>query len=306
MTFAQYIPIKKSQIYLIEKVPFYFQTANKEFLLYKEGGKTLDKERSETNKHPKLFIDSEDKNTALEEMADHLNASLADCVLSKGLNEVKAALCQIVEEALTPDQEKVLEAMPETIDILFQGYINDQASLKYLTQISNNSSLIIEHTVNVTALSLQYCFFHKFEEEKTKQMALCALLHDVGTTKIDNSILEADHRLSKKQFQTYKDHTTHGHDLIILETEFDISVATVALEHHERIDGSGYPNGIKNITMDSQIISIIDCFEPLTYRDKAFRKSKKPFDTLNLIKKEVKKGKFDKEVFKDFTSCLIR
>ncbi|MFA5904368.1 MAG: diguanylate cyclase, partial [Desulfobacula sp.] len=66
------------------------------------------------------------------------------------------------------------------------------------------------------------------------------------------------------------------------------------------------PNGSTKITADSQLIGIIDCYEPLTYRDKNFRKAKKPFDTLSLIKEEVKAGRFETELFVNFTSSLIR
>ncbi|MBU1340403.1 MAG: HD domain-containing protein [Proteobacteria bacterium] len=306
MTASEYLPIKNTQIHLIETVPFFFQTNEKDFILYKEGGKGFDSDRLKNNKHPKLYIAAKDKTAALTELSKTLNINFAKSVASKGLKQVKEALCSIVEEALTPHQSKVLDGMPETIDILLNGYDKDKKTLKYLTQIAGNSSLIVEHTINVAALTLQYCFFHGFEEKKIKELTLCALLHDIGTSQIDKAILEADRKLTQREFQVFKDHVTKGHDLIILETDFDISVATVALEHHERINGSGYPNGITKITADSQLISIIDCFEPLTYRGKAFRKSKKPFDTLNLIKKEVKDGKFDRTLFKDFTSCLIR
>jgi len=97
-----------------------------------------------------------------------------------------------------------------------------------------------------------------------------------------------------------------GYDMIITNTNFDISIATVALEHHERLDGSGYPNGIKDITMDSQLIGMIDSYEPLTYRNKIFRKAKKPFEALQIIKNDVMKEKFSKVFFKKFASCLVK
>lgn len=144
------------------------------------------------------------------------------------------------------------------------------------------------------------------DENRVKQLMLCGLLHDVGTSQIDKAIVEARKKLTDEEFKIYTGHSVLGHDLILAETDFDVSVATVALEHHERIDGSGYPHGTAKITADSRLIGIIDCYEPLTYRDKNFRKAKKPYDTLSLIKEEVKAGRFDKETFKNFTSCLIK
>lgn len=163
-----------------------------------------------------------------------------------------------------------------------------------------------EHTVNVTALVLQYCFFHDFSDADTAQLALCALLHDVGTSQLDKTLLETDKRLTDLEFKTFSTHPELGHDMIILNTDFDISVATVALEHHERIDGSGYPHGSKNISWDSQLVGLIDSYETLTYRNKKFRKAKKPFNSLQIIKEEVLEGKFATDIFKKFASCLIK
>ena len=306
MTQKSYSLIKKSQAHLLKKTPFYSRTKEGEFIIYKEKDQQLGAAKQRTNKHPELYINAKDKNTALAELSTVLNMDLARSIASKGFKEVKTALCKIVEEALSPNQEKMLDALPETIEILLNSYAYNGKSLEYLTRIDGNSSLIIEHTVNVLALTMQYCFFHNFADKKIKELAFCALLHDIGTSQIDKAILEANYRLSDKEFKTFKTHSAKGHDLIIAETDFDSAVATVALEHHERIDGSGYPNGIKKISSSSQLIGIIDCYEPLTYHDKDFRKAKTPFETLKLIKEEVQQGKFDKKIFKNFTSCLIK
>lgn len=303
---TDYIAIKPSQIHLFEKTPFYYQTQDGNFLLYKEAGLRLDRERLEEKKYPNLYIAAKDKDAALAELSSNLNMALAARIASKGLAEVKNALCRVVEEALTPHQAKLLDALPDTVEILVEGFSDDPKSVEYLIRMAGNSSLIIEHTVNVTALILQYCFFHRMDENRIKHLLLCGLLHDVGTSRIDKSILEARRKLTDQEFKIYAGHSVLGHDLIITETDFDVSVATVALEHHERIDGSGYPHGIAKITADSRLIGIIDCYEPLTYRDKNFRKAKKPYDSLSLIKEEVKAGRFDKETFKAFTSCLIK
>lgn len=301
-----YLPVKPSQVFVFKNIPLYCQGKDNDFILYKESGKQLDAKRLETTKHPELFMEAKDKDDALNELSAELNMDLVRAIAGKGLTQVKQSLCNIIEEVLTQNQERTMDALPDTIRILMKGYANDQKSLDHLAKLAANSSVMVEHTVNVLALTLQYAYFHSFEDDKIVKLALCAMLHDLGTAEIDNAILESKNKLSEKQFEVYKAHTTIGHDLLIVETEFDISVATVALEHHERIDGSGYPNALQKISTDSQLIGLVDCYENLTYRDKNFRKAKKPFDSLNLIKEEVKMGKFNKGLFKSFTSCLVR
>jgi HD-GYP domain-containing protein (c-di-GMP phosphodiesterase class II) len=303
---TEHIPLKTSQVRLVKTVPFYYQSKQGEFVLYKKKDDQMDNDRASNTKHPQLFILKQDKDNALTELTRALNMELARKVAAGGLVQVKEALCNIVHEALTPNQEKAMESLPETIEILLGAYGKDHGAMEYLYQIAGNSSVMEEHTVNVTALVLQYCFFHDFSESDAFRLALCALLHDVGTSKLDRDLIESDKPLTEKEFKLFTTHSQMGHDMIILNREFDVSVARVALEHHERIDGSGYPGNSKNISPDSQLIGLIDSYEPLTYRDKNFRKAKKPFDSLQLIKNEVIEGKFSKEIFKNFTSCLIK
>ena len=76
------------------------------------------------------------------------------------------------------------------------------------------------------------------------------------------------------------------------------------MEHHEKLDKSGYPNGKGNMSDISQIIGIIDCYEALTNDDRPYRSAMAPYDALNIIKKDVVEGKFRKEVFEKFTYSL--
>ncbi|MCG8375585.1 MAG: HD domain-containing protein, partial [Chlorobiales bacterium] len=163
-----------------------------------------------------------------------------------------------------------------------------------------------EHTVNVTALTLQYCFFYDLPESETQKLSLAAMLHDVGCAKIEKKLIESQKKLSDKQFATYTTHPGLGHETIRVNANFDIAISKVAMEHHERIDGSGYPQGLRGISAYAQLIGLIDCYEHMTYRSKRFRKKKKPYETLSIIKDELSQKKFSKDIFKRFTACLVR
>ena len=151
-----------------------------------------------------------------------------------------------------------------------------------------------------------YCCFHDVPVNTTKKLGVAALLHDIGTTDIDKTIIDSSKKLSDKEFEQYKTHTSKGHDVLKNNGQFDEIVGIVALEHHEKLDGSGYPRGIKNLSFESQLIGLIDSYEPLTYRDKDFRKAKEPFESLRLLKEEVVAKKYNKDIFKNFCACLTK
>ncbi len=302
----EYLPVKPSQIFFFKTIPLYHRAKDDEFALYKKKGDYLNKDRIKNSRYPELFFPAEEKNAALQELTSALNTDLEKSIAAGGLVKIKEAMCNIVEEALTPDQEEAMTALPETVDILLGASGKDLEALENLTQIAGNSKITVEHTVNVVALTLQFCFFLKLPEAEVKQLMLAALLHDVGTSKIDPKIIEKQQRLTESEFKAYTDHSLYGHQMITSCTESDPMVPAVALEHHERLDGSGYPNQVTDISWNSQLIGFIDSYEALTYRGKAFRKTKKPYDSLKLMKQEVLKGKYSKKIFKQFTSCLVR
>ena len=303
---SEYLPVKSSHILLLNSISLFHQPSRGEFEIYKREGQDPDMLWAWDAKIPELFIRAEDRDKALKEMMDALNGDLREKIAQKGLNQVKEALCRIVEEAFTPGQEKVMESLPDTIEILLDTYEEDGRLLEHLTRMKAKSSVMVEHSVNVTALVLQFCLFHGIDRKTESRAGLGALLHDIGTVQIEKTILEKKQRLTEKEFKIYSAHPLLGHEVIVQTSSFDPLVSLIALEHHERVDGSGYPHQTREIAFESQLIGLIDSYEALTYWTKDFRKRKNPFDSLSLIKKETIDGKFSREIFKQFTSCLCR
>ena len=303
---ANYIQVKPSQIHLFQSVPFYYEAREQNFSLYKKEGDRLQWDRAQSTKHPVLYIDSQDRDAAMKELGKRLNMDLIRSIGKGGLMGVKKALCRIVEEALTPDQEAMMDCLPQTLDILLNQYGKAPGAMEYLVNLAASSKLLVDHTVNVAALTLQYCLFHKMPDTDTLRLGLAALVHDVGFARLDTALVETRDRLTEKEYEIYQSHTFMGKDMLEDNENFGLSIAHVALEHHERLDGSGYPDGRSDIAVDSQLIGLIDSYESLTYRDKNFRKAQKPFSSLSLIKEDVIAGRYDKELFKRFTSCLVK
>ncbi len=302
---SDYFIVQESQLLFYKNTPLYCQSKDKSYILYKKSGEILDQSRLDEANRPELFIHKKDKEAAVKELFSIFNKILAEQSLSKNLKTVRSTLSLIVKEALNNQEARALDSIPETIDILFNRYSEESELLEVMVKIKNTSNIVIEHTINVLLLTFRYCFFHHFSEDDTKRLALCALLHDIGASIIDRDLIEADHKLTDEEFEKYALHTSKGHGIIKKETRFDPSVAMVALEHHERIDGTGYPSGITDVSFDSQLIGLIDCYEPLTYQDKTYRKAKLPYDSLQLIKNEVMQGKFQTDLFKNLCSCLM-
>jgi len=300
------IPIKKSHIaFYSTQFALYYLSKDGEPVLFKESGEKFTTDMLDRNQHSDFFIHKKDQASVVKTLMSFLNVKLAKAISSKGIKATKQAICQILEETLEDPFDRGIQALPETIEILFFHGKKTPALFEALTTVNANSPKIIEHSVNVLALTTQYCFFKKYSDDELIKFGICALLHDVGTSHIDRKIIETDEKLTEEEFEELKTHTIKGYKKLKSSPAFDNDIAMVALQHHERLDGSGYPNGAKDLSFEAQVVGLIDSYEPLKYREKKFRKALKPYDALQIIKKDVIQGRYNKQVFMDLCLCLI-
>jgi HD-GYP domain-containing protein (c-di-GMP phosphodiesterase class II) len=219
--------------------------------------------------------------------------------------EVKSTLCNLVEETLSEPRSGTLKALPKTIDLLVSGYSKQPDIIRAFALISFKDYTTVIHSVNVMALTIGFCFHANLSIQETKKLGLGALLHDVGKTKISKEIIRAPRKLTDEEFEIMKSHPTLGNKIIRKTNDISGDIALSALEHHEKLDGSGYPRGIRDITFGGQILGIIDCYEALTNEDRPYRRAKDPLETLKLLKNDVESGKYSRKIFEKFCYSLI-
>jgi len=300
-----YIPIRNSQINFYRDVGLYYIEGGT-FVLYKPPGKLVTDVRLNQERIPtELYIHQEDRATAIEELQKGFNRKIAENIKAGNVMAVKSTLCNLVEETLTEPRSGTLKALPETVDTLVSGYSKSPEIIKTFASISFKDYTTVIHSVNVMALTLGFCFYSNLSLRETRQLGLSALMHDVGKTEIPDHILKASRKLTNSEFEIMKRHPKIGEYIIKFKSGIDSGIARSAFEHHEKLDGSGYPRGIRHISFAGQLLGIIDCYEALTNEERPYRRAKSPLDTLKLIKQDVEAGKFDRKIFEKFCYSLI-
>jgi HD-GYP domain-containing protein (c-di-GMP phosphodiesterase class II) len=305
MTGRPYIPVRNSQLQYYVRVPLYFETARGLYQLYKPPGVEISEVRISQGMHPRLYIQQSDRMAAAAEVQRGFNVEIARSIETGDVSSVKASLCSLVAETLAEPRAGMLHALPGTMDVLVSGYSKQPSILRTFATISNKDYSTVIHSVNVMALTLGYCFYSGVSLRETKRLGLSALLHDVGKSEIPSEILQAPRKLSAEEFEVMKSHPSIGGRLIKEINRLGEEIALGALEHHEKLDGSGYPGGLHRISFSGQIIGIIDCYEALTNEDRPYRRAMDPLETLKLIKSDVEAGKFDRALFEKFCYSLI-
>ena len=103
------------------------------------------------------------------------------------------------------------------------------------------------------------------DEEKQKQIYFAGYLHDIGKLLVPSEILSKPGKLTKGEFGVIKEHVSNGYELTN-EIELPWSISEIILQHHERLDGSGYPNELQGdeIKLEARILAVSDVIEAMT------------------------------------------
>jgi HD-GYP domain-containing protein (c-di-GMP phosphodiesterase class II) len=273
--------------------------------LYKKKGTVFDPSRIKTGKLPEqLFISLKDRIHLVRAQTRRLNQEIA-LELKADPVKAKERLSEVVSVTLSEPRNEVLVDMKDTIGVVVGEYLDSPDVLKNLIKVSVKDYTTQLHLTNVMLFSLGYAHYAGYSEEDLRLFGLIGLLHDVGKIDIPNEILTAPRKLTKEEFDQVKKHSQKGWK-ILKPCDFDHRVALCALEHHERLDGSGYPRGKVNgeVCQLAKALAIADVYEALsTWRP--YKEPLKPIDALEIMKKEVSEGKLDRSIFMEFSRSIV-
>jgi HD-GYP domain-containing protein (c-di-GMP phosphodiesterase class II) len=174
----------------------------------------------------------------------------------------------------------VMEAVDEFID----GGAVDPGSSLLLSTVQNHDEVTYYHSVNVCLLSMALGRFAGFDHQQLRMLGLGALLHDVGRVVVEEAALHNPGRLSNEDWAQVRLHPQEGAATIMAAAGSGQEIAAVvALEHHVRLDGTGYPDlGGKEPHLFSRIVAIADSYDAITsYRP--YRPARTPNEALRVL-----------------------
>jgi HD-GYP domain-containing protein (c-di-GMP phosphodiesterase class II) len=288
-------------------VPLFKKSAADHPVLYKPAGQTLGEMRVKSGQHPKkLYILKKDQLQALKEAQSALNKQLQKDIATNNPQKVRSTVARIAQETLRDPRSGSLEGAASTVGILVSEYTKESDVIRNLMDLSSNDYTTVTHSINVMALSLAYGIFIGLSPPRKKILGLSALLHDVGKMKVDPEILKAERKLSDEEYLHVQSHTTLGYNILNGCQFTNVEIKFAALEHHEKIDGSGYPHGTQHMHVSAEIIGLIDYYEALTNDDRPYRSALAPLQALELLKADVEAGKFRQQLFANFAYSLVK
>lgn len=171
-------------------------------------------------------------------------------------------------------------------------------------EIKTFANYVYLHSVNVAVLGILIGRELGLDEEALEDYALGALLHDIGKVEIPDRILEKEGPLTDGEFSIVKKHSRRGFELLNSRSTVKPRAYTIALQHHEAFDGSGYPSGRggKEIHVFSRIATVVDIFDALT-SDRPYKRRWSFYNTLSHMETGIR-NKLDPKVLDLFVRLV--
>ena len=163
--------------------------------------------------------------------------------------------------------------------------LRNRRALVHLTEIRTHDDYTFAHSVDVCSLSVLIAANLGYNEIKLQELAAGAILHDIGKTVIDKSILNKPATLDDDEMAIMRGHSQLGFDILRSNKEnMKLPSIHIALQHHEKYDGSGYPRGLSGEETHeySRIVSIADVYDAIT-SDRPYRKGLAPHEAYELM-----------------------
>ncbi|MGC2062525.1 MAG: HD-GYP domain-containing protein [Thermodesulfovibrionales bacterium] len=209
-----------------------------------------------------------------------------------------AIMQRLLDEPCAENIREAKEGISQIVDLI----ISDDATSKNLLTITSYDFYTYTHSVNVGVLSvlLSKMLFRESLAHDMHELGAGFFLHDIGKVRIDPAILNKSGRLTDEEMLKMKAHPYQGYKILKETEQLTEECRIIVMQHHERDDGTGYPNGLKgdDIHVYGRICCIADVYDALT-AERSYKQRLKPFEALKLMKEQMI-NHFHKELFDKF------
>lgn len=226
-----------------------------------------------------IYIDDTDEVTKERAIAVHLTEDEFANGYSETLDKIIHVFGHIKKFREAPVAE-----MQEMVDQKVILLVETIGALEYFHEIRCYSEETFNHSLNVAVIAGILGKWCNYKGAELKDLILSGLLHDIGKLDIPLSILDKPGRLSKEEFAVIKKHPQAGYQVVKDDAQISENIKLGIWQHHERLDGSGYPLGLTGdeICAGAKIISIADVYDAIT-SERVYHRKMTPFKALDIL-----------------------
>jgi putative nucleotidyltransferase with HDIG domain len=214
-------------------------------------------------------------------VASRAEGSLADMATIKRIYHDAVSIAGDVWDAAQTEGKPDATMARAMIDGLAQAVAQNRTALLALTTLKNYDNYTFTHMVNVSLLTMGQARGLGIDGPLLREFGLAALMHDIGKVKTPLEVLNKPDKLTDDEFVIMKRHTVDGAEILRRTPDIPALAPVVAFEHHLRLDGSGYPNGVSRPTLNigTMLCSIADVYDAM----RSQRKYQQSFPTDRIL-----------------------
>lgn len=193
--------------------------------------------------------------------------SRSEIIYKEATNEVVNIMNKVKNSA-----EIDVKTLMNIVDEIVYEIMENSYAFIQLNSIRDLDNYTYLHSIDVCIYSIILGKSYGLPQAVLNKLGTGAMLHDIGKGKVPSEILLKPGPLSSDEFEIMKKHTIWGYEAIMSCSNVDKAIANIALHHHERWDGKGYPNGLRGYEIDyfSRVVTICDIYDALT-ADRVYR-----------------------------------
>jgi HD-GYP domain-containing protein (c-di-GMP phosphodiesterase class II) len=269
-----YVPVPWSFLARLDEVPCdVFIRAGRRIVLYATTGTDPDSLRDRASKGADLVVRQGDSYLLRRMLTVSLDRTLKDQSTppqqrSREAYEITATIVaqtfRMGRDGFDGDEAALVQ---ETVDLLTNIVAVDDETLWSMVASMQRQLTTHTHAINAAIFGLALAKKAGLTDmAQMKDLARGALLMDLGLTTLPSRIVERPNGLEAQEARALRQHPAIGYSIVTRAVGETPSYAHIILEHHERLDGSGYPAGRKasQLALDSQLVAIVDAFDALT------------------------------------------
>jgi putative nucleotidyltransferase with HDIG domain len=190
------------------------------------------------------------------------------------------------------------------VEEISNSVLRQPHALISLARLKNADEYTYMHSVAVCALMIALARQLELDEELVREAGFAGLLHDIGKVGIPMKVLNKPGKLTDAEFSVMKSHPEVGARILMDNNQINPIVLDVCLHHHEKMDGTGYPHGLKGETLSifAKMGAVCDVYDAIT-SNRPYKKGWAPADSIRKMA-EWSKGHFDETVFQAFVKTV--
>jgi putative nucleotidyltransferase with HDIG domain len=165
----------------------------------------------------------------------------------------------------SPESEEFTQATSSIADDLMATIDENDAIAIDISALKTSDEYTFKHSVDVATISMVIAKQQNLPANEIREIGIAGLLHDIGKTKVPNEILNKPGKLTDEEFAIMKQHSVFGYRMVSARQEFSQAVCLGVLQHHEKLNGKGYPMGVDSsrITPYARILTVADIYDAL-------------------------------------------